>query len=232
MSIDLEGSACESEAARLLPWFVTARLSAADGERVTRHLEHCGICRADLAEQRSLRTTLKAEGPIEYAPQAGLAKALARIDELTREAPPVAAVEAFAGMTPAWRRPAVARWLIAAVVVQAVGLGVLGAALLARPTGDAARYQTLSAAAPATVDGGPRIRAVFAPSTTLAELGTLFARQRLRVIAGPTEAGVFTLAASDAPLDRARLQARLAELRADARVLFAEPALEGGASPR
>jgi anti-sigma factor RsiW len=230
VNIDLEGNACESEAARLLPWFVSGRLSGADGERVSRHLEHCEICRTDLAEQRALRATFKADGPVEYAPQAGLAKTLARVDELTREAPPAA----MAATVPASgrRRFATTKWLTAAVVVQSIGLGVLGVSLLERSATDAAsaHYQTLSA--PTAVDSGPRIRAVFIPTMTLADLTTLLGTQRLRIVSGPSEAGVFTLAAVDTALDHRKLDARLAALRADAQVLFAEPAVDGGVQPR
>jgi anti-sigma factor RsiW len=225
MSIDLEGSACEAEAARLLPWFITGRLSAADSERVARHLEHCAVCRSDLGHDQALRAALKSEGPVEYAPQAGLATTLARINELTREAP-------SAGSPPAAARPARRRattqWLTAAVIVQAIGLGVLGSALLGHSAADraSARYETLSAPAPAA--HGPRIRAVFAPATTLAELKTLLAAHRLVIADGPSAAGALTLVAADA----AELEPLLAALRADRNVLFAEPALNDGAAAR
>src|SRR5450759_718503 len=88
MSVDLEGARCDEESARLLPWFIAGRLSAADVERVSNHLEHCAICRKDSAHERAVRDLLKADARIEYAPQARLAKALSRIDELGRDAPP------------------------------------------------------------------------------------------------------------------------------------------------
>ena len=78
MSKPPEEGRCEEEAARLLPWYVAGRLDAADAERVTRHLERCAICRDDLAHERTLRALLKSESGVEYAPQPGLAKTLAR----------------------------------------------------------------------------------------------------------------------------------------------------------
>jgi len=233
VSIDIESAACDSEAARLLPWFVTGTLSAADSERVTRHLEHCRICAADLAHERTLRATLKADGPVEYAPQAGLARTLARIDELTREMPPAPAEIATAReRTPLRKRSTATRWLAAAAIVQAVGLGVLGAAVLSRPATEraAAGYQTLSAPAPAAT--GARIRVVFTRSTTIGELTTLLGTQRLLIIAGPSAAGVFTLGATDTTLGRDALDALLAGLRADPHVLFAEPAVNDGVAAR
>lgn len=233
MSIDLEGSICDAEAARLLPWFVNGRLSAADADRVTQHLEHCGICRADVAEQRALRVALKSGGSVEYAPQAGLAKTLARIDELTRdtgagfdaEPVPVAAGRSV-------RRFGVTQWLTAAVIVQAIGLGVVGSAYLARPGTErsAPRYATLSAPALAPAASGPHIRAVFAESMTVAELKSLLANQNLLIVAGPSEAGVFTLGLSAA--GEPRLEVPLAGLRASRQVLFAEPASGDGPATR
>ncbi len=87
MKLDLEGARCGEEAARLLPWYVTGRLSPADLERVSSHLQRCAICRADLAHERRVQALLHSDTRIEYAPQAGLAKTLSRIDELDRDAP-------------------------------------------------------------------------------------------------------------------------------------------------
>jgi hypothetical protein len=233
VSIDLEGTVCDAEAARLLPWLVTGTLSAADTERVQSHLERCEICRADLAHERRLRTWLKADGRVEYAPQAGLAKTLARIDELMREAPPAARDDRpVREHRPARRRFTVSQWLTAAVVVQAIGLGVLGGSVLSRSAAEraSARYQTLSS--PAAVAGGTRIRAVFTPSMTISELKALLGTQRLMIVAGPSDAGVFTLGAIDAQLDRSGVDALLAGLRTDRHVLFAEPASGDAVAPR
>lgn len=230
MSIDREGGVCDAEAAQLLPWFVTGRLAEAEAERVTQHLQQCAICRADLTEQRSLRAMLKADGPVEYAPQAALARMLARIDESAHGAAPGAG-RGHAGreFDRARRRPGITRWLIAAVIVQAVGLGVLGSAYLVRFAGERGepRYQTLSSPAPTAT--GPRIRAVFRASMTVGELTQLLAPRHLLVVAGPSDAGVFTLGVTDAAAGSERLETLLAALRADPRVLFAEPAAGQGA---
>ncbi len=91
------------------------------------------------AQARSVGAALKADGPVEYAPQAGLARTLARIDELTRDAAPAhGAPHAARALQPPRRRYGVTQWLTAAVIAQAIGLGVLGSAYLARPAGDRA----------------------------------------------------------------------------------------------
>ena len=231
MTIDLQGARCEEEAARLLPWYVAGRLPAADVERVTRHLEHCAICRDDLAHERHVRALVKSDSRVEFAPQAGLAKTLARIDELGREAPP--AVRRAAASTSFPRRRSAVRWLTAAVLVQAVGLGVLGASLLHRRAADveAPQYATLSAGVP-PVAAGSHIRAVFAPTMTLAELKSLLAVDSLTIVRGPSDAGAYTLGSIDPKFEPGRLAPTVAALRADARVLFVEPAINDEPQPR
>jgi anti-sigma factor RsiW len=75
------GRHCEEEAARLLPWFVASRLEVADTARVNRHLERCTTCSDDVGHERSLRTLMRSESSVEYAPQPGLGRTLARIDD-------------------------------------------------------------------------------------------------------------------------------------------------------
>jgi hypothetical protein len=117
-------------------------------------------------------------------------------------------------------------WLAAAVVVQALGLGALGAAWWLRPPAAAsppaiaaAAYRTLSApqaAAPAAT-----IRVVFAPEVTVAQLQAMLAAARLQVRAGPSEVGVWTLGPA-ADSSQSATEAVLRELRAQSQVRFAE----------
>jgi len=238
MDGDMPAAACDSEAARLLPWHLTGRLAAADAARVAQHLGQCATCRADYESQRALRERLRDDGPLEYAPQAGLAATLARIDELGRElAAPARASSSPAGVelpAPArraarlraahWRAP---QWLAAAVVVQAIGLGVLGSLLHARGTATAG-YETLST--PVADAPGGQLRAVFAADMTLGQLADLLSARGLQVVSGPTEAGVYTLGLG--PASHAAVGTALRALRADPRVRFAEPTrLAGPALP-
>ena len=227
---DTVGAVCDAEAARLLPWFVNGTLAPAEVERVTRHLEHCALCRSDVAHEREVHRALKDDtASVEYAPQAGLERTLARIDELTREAP-VAPLAASA--TRSGRRITATQWLAAAVVVQAIGLGVLGASVAGRSASGAgpAAYQTLSSAAP--VARGAHIRVVFAAATPIDDLRALLGANRLAIVAGPSEAGVFTLAALDPLADAAGLDTLVGALRRSPAVSFAEPASDSGVAPQ
>jgi hypothetical protein len=62
------------------------------------------------------------------------------------------------------------------------------------------------------------IRAVFSPTVTLVELQTILDAAGLRIISGPTEAGVYALAANS----RRPVNSSLALLRANGKVRFAE----------
>jgi anti-sigma factor RsiW len=204
------------DTARLLPWFVNGTLSDAQARQVASHLEQCATCRADADQLGSLRLHLRAPAQVEHAPHAGFQKLLARID----------AAERNDAVAPAALRPARAgrgalQWLTAAVVVQALALGAIGGALLLRRPGVSATpdFRTLSTARPEAA----ALRVVFAPATTLAEVQDLLRANQLAVLAGPSDAGLFTLALRDPETaSQTRLDA-LARLRADPRVRFAEP---------
>jgi hypothetical protein len=227
MSIDLEGVSCSEEAARLLPWYVTGQLSRTDAERVANHLQRCAICRSDAENEASVRALLKAEARVEYAPQAGLAKILSRIDELDRDAP----VQHCAAEQVRRRFTAV-RWLSAAVLVQAVALGWLG--IIVHQQGSAGRaavpYMTLSSDPLPPL--GPHIRVVFAPTMIIGDLHALLARNNLVVVNGPSEGGVYTLASTDPSLTEGKLAARAATLREMPGIQFAEPAFNDAARSR
>jgi hypothetical protein len=109
------------------------------------------------------------------------------------------------------------------MVVQAIGLGALGAAWWSRPSAPApmpaGAYRTLSA--PEAAVPAATIRVVFAPELTMAQLRAVLSATRLQVLAGPNEVGVFTLGpAGDS--NRAATEAALRELRASPQVRFAE----------
>jgi hypothetical protein len=229
VSIDLEGACCNEEAARLLPWYVAGRLSPADVERVSNHLQRCAICRNDVTHESAVRALLKADARVEYAPQAGLAKTLSRIDELGRDAPAAGAPSCIPAKA-ARRRVGALQWLTAAVLVQAVALGWLGVSLRhPSPQGaPGSGYETLSA--DPQYAAAPHIRVVFAPTMTVADLKALLTANHLMVVRGPTDAGAYTLASTDPHATATQLDPAVATLRSDARVLFAEPAINDAAT--
>jgi anti-sigma factor RsiW len=210
---------CDDDAARLLPWLVNGTLDADAAARVQAHVERCALCRDDIARLDAMRELLRAPALVEHAPHGGLRKLMARVDgaaAIDAAAPPSRAPVPVAESPPR-DRPALrgaARWLAAAVALQACVIAVLVVLALPRPEAPAA-YRTLTAPAA----DGPRLRVVFAPATTLAELQDVLRAHRLVAVAGPSEAGLFTLALQAPATERDDAVARL---RADPRVRFAE----------
>ena len=223
---------CCDESARLLAWFVNGTLGPDESACVRRHLERCATCRADADHLQTMQSLLRVAPSVEHTPQAGLRKLMARVDqEIARDA--AASAVTSAAKVPAtpraktivpWRGWAVARspvhWLAVAVVVQAcaivamVGTGLVG---VTRPSAPAV-FRTLTSAG----TDGPRLRVLFAPTMTLAELQDLLRANRLAALGGPSDTGLFTLALQAPESGEEAQAAVVARLRADARVRFAE----------
>jgi len=96
---------------------------------------------------------------------------------------------------------------------------------------DAAASADMAADTPAVTHAPNEvIRAVFSPAITLVELQSILDEAQLRIISGPTEAGVYSLAANS----RRPVSSSLALLRAHAKVRFAEstqPTVGSGDTP-
>jgi len=125
------------------------------------------------------------------------------------------------------RRPAHWQGLAAAsIVMMAVTIGLLAADRWTQfpRAQSAANYYTGhdSCAARAGRDGSRR----FSPTITLVEVQAILDEAGLRIVAGPTEAGVYSLAADS----RRPVSSSLATLRANAKVRFAE-SIQSGRGP-
>jgi Putative zinc-finger len=219
---------CEHDAARLLPWLVNGRLDVDEAAQVEAHLATCALCRVELQEQRALHALLASERGIEPALQPSLQKLMTRIDELERELPtPPTATQDATGGSPA-NAHRVPQWLAAALVVQAVGLTWIGAALWHRQADDAERpasFRTLTADGPAA-GTGPRLRVVLAPDATMDEVGKLLRAIDAVVVGGPSAYGAYTLELQRDAASRTSFDDRLALLRKDPRIVFAEPIVD------
>lgn len=196
----------------LIPWVVNGRASAGQRRAVEEHLADCADCRDELELQTRLYNAMRSEAetaaPDDHAPS--LRRLWQRIDGVAPTQSPRRAAAV-----------SLSRGLLAAVLIEAIGIAALSTALLSR---DAVReraplYQTLSAPA----DGAPHaaIRAVLAPTLSVGELEALLARTHLQIVGGPGDAGVYSLAPQS---PRAAVGAdALAQLRSHPGVRFAEP---------
>ena len=192
---------CNSDAAQLLPWFVTGRL--------------------DLHHERALRDVVRTEDRTQ-APDAarGFEKLMARIGETEHALP----TESPARKPVAVRRVRFPRWVGAAVLAHALALGLVGAALWRHTDRiDEAPFRTLTTDTGSTALGRAHLRVVFAPGTTTQELAGILDLIDARIVDGPSPAGAYALALSGGGGDAAAVRTTLARLRADARVILAEP---------
>ncbi|HEY2781332.1 MAG TPA: zf-HC2 domain-containing protein [Steroidobacteraceae bacterium] len=222
-----EHSAEHQEVSALIPWYVNETLEEPERKRVDAHVDACAACRDDLAIQRRICEGIDAQPALDYMPVASLKRLHARLDALQAGSAPVmsAPPEQRSRSTMPWRG-----WMAASVAAMAVAVGLLVVdrwmqfeARVTRPS-----YRTVTTPIPRPQ--GEVIRAVFAPSITLVELQSILDEAQLRIVSGPTEAGVYSLASKST----LTVHASLALLRQHPTVRFAEgtlPEPESGNSP-
>lgn len=212
----------------LLPWLANERLPGKDFARIERHLGDCAECQRELQDQRRLRDAIRAEDAVVLAPQASLQKLMQRFDTEDRDAlADFDSAPSSAGPAPPsphhliTRRPS---WLAAAAVLQGVAISALLAALWwqSREALTAPRFTTLTSQS--SLAQGPVIRVVFAAGVVLGDVNEVLRSIDAQIVAGPSEAGVYTLALTEGP-ESANADAAIARLRADERVVFSEPAM-------
>ncbi len=207
---------------QLIPWLVNDSASADERARGERHLRECADCRDEFAMQLRIRSALD-DGPATADDaHSAFARLLTRIDA---ESALPAAAEA---QRPAARSATLGeRWLpglLAAVVVQAIGLVALAAFAmqqsqpLAPQSGpSAAPYATLSRASP--VPSAAVIRLVPATDLTLGALQAMLVEHGLRIVDASADGAILGLA----PTRSLDVAATVVRLRARADVLLAEP---------
>jgi len=197
----------------LIPWFVNGSIADSERSGLQHHVEDCAACREEIETQRALLQAMKIRPQVESMPHGSLQKLWQRIDT-----DPQAAQRAVPATTSPPRAPRALRWLAAAVVLQALLLGVLATLMLRTPGSSEATYRTVST--PAVAIGPPSVRAVFSPEMTLGELQALLERAHLRIVNGPSPDGVYTLATASRNDDPKQA---LLTLRAHPAARFAEP---------
>jgi hypothetical protein len=206
------------EVSALLPWYVNGSIGEQDGQRVEAHLSGCADCRNDLAQEQRVYRAMTAETAIEYMPAASLKRLQARLDGIGAEDAANGAADARSAAAPGRRSMPWPRLMAASIAVMAVALSLLAADRWMGFRGAAAQpnYYTVTTSVPRPQ--GEVIRAVFSPTITLVELQSILDEAQLRIVSGPTEAGVYSLAAKSAR----PVSSSLALLRAHAMVRFAE----------
>jgi Putative zinc-finger len=210
---------------QLIPWYVNGTIGELERQKVDAHVHTCALCREELLLERRIYREMTAERGVEYMPAASLKRLQARLDGLDAEAASMdqGAVEPTSRQQPGREQPPrhEMRWqrsMAASIAVLAVAVSLVVAnqwkQLRARELSPS--YHTVTASETRAPD--EVIRAVFSPTITLVELQAILDEAQLRIISGPTEAGVYSLAANSSR----PVSSSLALLRGHATVRFAE----------
>lgn len=222
-------SALHTRAEVFIPWLVNGSLPADIEPALREHLAACPECRQDYEEQLRVRDAMLAEGPLVFAAEPSYQKLLTRLQspQADRDARATAAgLDPYRAMPLVRRSPPVVRWLAAAVILQAFAIGLGAWAWHSSTAVGGARYVTLTSAPP-SYDSGPRARVLFKTDLTVGALQTVLQQAGAHIIDGPADGDVYTLGFSPPPGSSAALQKRIAALRANPAVLFAEPVQDG-----
>lgn len=228
----------------LIPWLVNGTLDDEQREIAHRHLDRCVDCRDEFDFQLRIQggMTVDAHAPVGDS-SASLARLMARIDA-EDEGRDFAQIPLHLGSSEETQRTArrvhrqrrLMRMLAAMVVVEALGLSVLGTLWFAQGSNpeQPAAYTTLSTAAPEAAEG--IIRLVPSPSLGMGELQALLAEAGLHIAGSNATATVLTLAANggagaQSGDRKASLNDTLQRLRANPGVLLAEPIGDAARSP-
>ena len=206
-----------AEAWALLPWLANGRIAPEDREWVETHVQGCAECRAELTAQRMIATQVQRDAgspaPAASDEQRSFNKLWARIEAAESATTPAATMSSAASSS---RYSRTVRWLVAAVVVQAIGLGAFGLAMRGPD------FVTVSSVEPRL--DAPAVRLVFAPGASMSKVNTLLTHQGLSIVSGPGASGNFTaILSADAVASGASAESVAAVISKDPNVSFAQP---------
>jgi hypothetical protein len=222
-------STLHTRAELIIPWLVNGSVPADAEPALRQHVAACAECRQDYEEQLRVRAAMRAEGPLVFAAESSYQKLLTRLQNPEADRTLRASADEPGSSQPApsiRRSPPVVRWLAAAVILQAFALGLGAWDWHSSRAGGDARYMTLTSAQ-TSYDSGPRARVLFRTDLSVGALQTVLQGAGAHIIDGPADGDVYTLGFSPPPGSPAALAQRIAALRANPAVLFAEPVQDG-----
>lgn len=195
-----------------MPWVLQQSATAEQAAWLGNHLAGCASCRAEYAQQQRLQQAMQLPSDVPVDANAGLKRLLDRLD--VHDAETASAAKAPLRMRAGgW----LVRGLVAAVLVQAVGIGILGLKL--RQESGAAGYRTFSQA-PAVPTQAGAIHVVPDAGMKVADWNALVHALHLQVVGGPNDVGAYTVVPADGAAAR---DSALRRLRATPGIRMAEP---------
>jgi len=199
-------------AMEMLPWLINDSLPGDERAAVLDHAQSCVMCRRELKSLEDLRDSIDSLSSPVPIPEPDMRNINARVDKLINR-------QNWARRSMSWIGEFLASPWRAAYVAQSVLLVVLAAALLWPATRDT-EYTMLTQAS--DLADGHYVRVVFSPDLTHSDLKELLDELNLRIVAGPSDRGVYTLATENSIVITER-DAALASLLKKRSVLFAQP---------
>ena len=210
------------EISLLLPWYVNKTLREDEIELVENHLKVCLTCKRDIVALQKLAAAVQQEGTMDTVAQASFSRLKNRIhspDMAGRNnAPTVTAMPAQRKeQDKKWRlpRPALA---LAAVLL----LSLLITRFIDTGHFQMNDYRTLSNAEHPVI-GQNTLKVIFSNDTQQPQIDEILASVQGQIVDGPTEQGVYTVAV-DSELAAKKVLEKVALLRKNTHVIFAEPA--------
>lgn len=206
----------------LLPWYVNKTLHGAEMTLVENHLKVCLTCRRELATLHKLAAAVQHEGSLDSAAQVSFSQLKKRIhstDETRRGKAPEAV------SLPGRRKRYGRGWFLTGsgfAVAAALLFSLLTPRFIDTGMSQMNGYRTLSDTE-VPVAGRNTIRLIFSSDAKQSEINGIIASVPGRVVDGPTAQGVYTVAVDSALASEIVLD-RVASLRKNAHVIFAEPA--------
>lgn len=205
----------------LLPWYVNKTLHGAEIKRVENHLKVCLTCRRELATLHKLAAAVQQEGSIDSVAQASFSQLKKRIHNPDaagqKKAPKVMALPVLRkGYGNTWRLPRPALALAAVLLVS-----LLIPRFIDTGNFQLNQYRTLSNAENPAIRQNS-IRIIFSNDTKQLQINEILASVHGQIIGGPSAQGVYTVAI-DSKLASKNVLDKVASLRNNAHVIFAEP---------
>ena len=205
-------SLLHEHAMEMLPWLINDSLLGDERAAVLDHAQSCVMCRREMKSLEDLRDSINCLSSAIPIPDPDMRNINARIDKLINR-------QNWARRSMSWISEFLASPWRVAYVAQSVLLVVLAATLLWPATREP-EYTMLTQAP--DLANGHYVRAVFSPDLTHANLKELLDELELRIVAGPSDRGVYTLATENSIAITER-DAALASLLKNPSVLFAQP---------
>jgi hypothetical protein len=217
------------EIRELIPWHVNGTIGTLDRQKLDAHFLTCNACRNEMLQERRICEAMPPDSSVEYMPIASFRRLQSRLDDgevergRARAAHPPrpdarARAHAEARARGAARPLPWPRLAAASIVISALALSLIPTNMRYRMQAPVLSPDYHTVTTPGPRSGNEVIRAVFSPAIKLMELQLILDESDLQIVSGPTEAGVYSLAATS----KRPVNSSLTLLRRHPAVRFAE----------